>query len=226
MTLLKSLIGWLIAESLLPKSHAFELPLTKPQGTDAYCYRQTEVAAMIEFCRSRPDLGWMGAAITGLACTGMRISELAGLRWSDVDLRSKTIRIADERSDTGAPRPYTLRQTKGRRGRSVPIHPVLGKVLMSLEKHPDGRVFHGVRGGPLRPNNTLHMFIDQVIESLKKQFPYMLAGEIGFEHGRLHSFRHFFCSQCFLSGASRARSGSGVSRRQNQPSSARENQPT
>ena len=28
------------------------------------------------------------------------------------------------------------------------------------------------------------------------------AVEIGFEHGRLHSFRHFFCSQCFLGGAS------------------------
>jgi len=28
------------------------------------------------------------------------------------------------------------------------------------------------------------------------------AGEIGFEHRRLHSFRHFLCSQCFLGGAS------------------------
>ena len=30
----------------------------------------------------------------------------------------------------------------------------------------------------------------------------MPAGEIGFEHGRLHSFRHFFCGQSFLGGAS------------------------
>jgi integrase len=30
----------------------------------------------------------------------------------------------------------------------------------------------------------------------------MPAGETGFEHGRLHSFRHFFCSQAFLDGAS------------------------
>lgn len=28
------------------------------------------------------------------------------------------------------------------------------------------------------------------------------SGEIGFEHGRIHSFRHYFCSQCFLGGAS------------------------
>jgi hypothetical protein len=27
-------------------------------------------------------------------------------------------------------------------------------------------------------------------------------GDIGFEQGGLHSFRHFFCSQCFLGGAS------------------------
>lgn len=201
LTLVKSLIGWLIAESHLPKSHAFELPLTKPLGTDAYCYSQAEVAAMVERCRSCPDLGWMAAVIVGLACTGMRISELAGLRWSDVDLKSKTIRIADERSSSRKRRLGTARRTKGRRDRSVPIHPDLAKLLISLEKHPDGRVFHGARGGPLRPNNTLHMFIDQVIEPMKKQFP-TPSGEIGFEHGRLHSFRHYFCSKCFLDGTS------------------------
>ncbi|WP_425614245.1 tyrosine-type recombinase/integrase [Anatilimnocola sp. NA78] len=27
--------------------------------------------------------------------------------------------------------------------------------------------------------------------------------KIGFEHSRLHSFRHYFCSQCFPGGASK-----------------------
>ena len=45
------------------------------------------------------------------------------------------------------------------------------------------------------------MFIDDVIEPLKKKFP-TPDGEIGFAHGRLHSFRHFFCSQAFLGYAS------------------------
>ena len=45
------------------------------------------------------------------------------------------------------------------------------------------------------------MFIDDVVEPLKKRFP-APAGETGFEHGRLHSFRHFLCSQALLGGAS------------------------
>lgn len=35
---------------------------------------------------------------------------------------------------------------------------------------------------------------------LKKEFP-TPPGEIGFEHGCLHSFRHFFVSECFRQGA-------------------------
>ncbi len=40
-----------------------------------------------------------------------------------------------------------------------------------------------------------------LIQPLAKEFP-TIAGEIGFEHGTFHSFRHTFCSQCFLGGAS------------------------
>jgi integrase len=42
-----------------------------------------------------------------------------------------------------------------------------------------------------------------VIEPLKKKFP-TSPGEIGFEYGRLHSFRHYFCSQAFADGAAEA----------------------
>jgi integrase len=45
------------------------------------------------------------------------------------------------------------------------------------------------------------VFIRDVIGPLAEKFP-TPEGEIGFEHGRLHSFRHFFVSQAFLGGAS------------------------
>ena len=70
-----------------------------------------------------------------------------------------------------------------------------------MPRHADGFVFHAARGGRIRPRNVLEQFIQHVIEPLKAKFT-TPAGEIGFEHGRLHSFRHFFCSQCFLGGAS------------------------
>ena len=81
------------------------------------------------------------------------------------------------------------------------IHPVLAVLLKTLPHQADGFVLHAQRGGKLLARVVLQKFIDEVIEPLKARFP-TTVGEIGFEHGRLHSFRHFFCSQAFLGGAS------------------------
>ena len=88
-----------------------------------------------------------------------------------------------------------------KRSRKIPIHPRLRESLTKLPRAADGRVFHSERGGRLRPNNVLHVFIRDVIEKLKGRF-LAPSGETGFEHARLHSFRHFFVSQAFLGGAS------------------------
>jgi len=97
--------------------------------------------------------------------------------------------------------PDKARTTKGRRSRIIPIHPILKKMLLDLARHPDGYVLHALRGGRLLPRNVLQALIDDVIEPLKSKFP-TPVGEVGFEHGRLHSLRHYFCSQAFLGGAS------------------------
>ena len=201
LTLIKSVTNWLIAEKKLPADCKIDYHLRKPQGTDTYCYSAAEVAAMVGRCTDIPRLVWLANVIIALAHTGLRISELAELRRSDVDFNSNTIRVADERSSRRKRKAGTMRTTKGRRSRVIPIHPRLRKLFEGLSRKPDGRVLHADRGGALRPNNVLHVFIRDVIEPLKEKFP-APDGEIGFEHGRLHSFRHYFCSQAFLGGAS------------------------
>jgi integrase len=145
-------------------------------------------------------LKWLGPVIIGLSLTGMRISELATLRWSDVDLDNESIRVADERFSRRRQVSGTARTTKGKRSRSIPIHPRLKSLLAALPRSSDGFVFRAMQGGRLRPNNVLNQFIRGVIEPLKAKFPAM-DGEIGFERGRIHSFRHFFCSQALIGGA-------------------------
>ena len=201
LTLLKSVVNWLVDQGHLPPGSQLKYPLRKPQGTDTYCYAPAEVLAMIEHCERTPDLVWLRNVIIALAHTGLRIGELAGLRWSDVSLSSGMLTVADERSSPRKRLMGTARTAKGRRSRSVPIHPELRQLLGTLERKPDGYVFHAAKGGRLLPRNVLQMFIDEVIEPLKEKFK-TVAGDIGFEHGRLHSFRHFFCSQAFLGGAS------------------------
>lgn len=199
LTLLKSVIGWLIEEKHLPESCRFKLSLRRPQGTDTYCYSQEEVLAMIEHCQENSQLEWLADVLVALACTGLRISELSSLRWSDIDREACVIRLTDERSSNKRKRLGTVRKTKGRRSRTLPIHPDLRKVLDRLTPHKDGRLFHGPRGGKLKPDTVRTMLIRDVIQPLKERFP-TPESEIGFEHGRVHSFRHFFVSQAFLSG--------------------------
>lgn len=201
LTLLKSVNGWLIENKKLPADAKLVYPLSKPQGTDTYCYTREEVAAMVHHCQAKPNLGWLANVIIALAHLGVRIGELAGLRWTDVDLEANMVTVADERASRRKKLAGTARTTKGKRSRKIPIHPRLRELLTKLPRAADGRVFHSERGVRLRPNNVLHVFIRDVIKPLRGGFT-TPEGEIGFEHGRLHSFRHFFVSQAFLGGAS------------------------
>ena len=59
LTLLKSVNGWLIENKKLPADAKIVYPLSKPQGTDTYCYTREEVAAMVKHCQANPKLGWL-----------------------------------------------------------------------------------------------------------------------------------------------------------------------
>jgi integrase len=129
---------------------------------------------------------------------GVRISELAALRWSDVSDDLQRLRIVDERHRrrrSGG----EVRTTKSGKSRAFPIHVDLQRVLETLPRSSDGRVFHGPLGGRLKADVVRRALIREVLQELKDRFP-THAGEIGFINGRLHSFRHFFCSTYAQSG--------------------------
>jgi integrase len=201
LVLLKSVIKWLIGKRLISESCRFSLSLRKPQGSDTYCYSRQQVSALVDHCRRNPELQWLGDIILVLALTGLRISELLGLRGRDIDLSTGTLHVADERSSAARQKLGEVRTTKGRRGRRLPIHQQLRRVLDRLVSQADGRLFVGPRGGKLKPDTVRRIFVREVINPLRGQFP-TASGEIGFQHGRLHGFRHFFVSQAFEGGAS------------------------
>jgi integrase len=58
---------------------------------------------------------------------------------------------------------------------------------------PEGRVFQGPRGGRAKPDSIRVILIRDVIRPLAKKFP-SLRGGVSFDKGRIHSFRHYFCS--------------------------------
>jgi len=194
LTTIKQAINWLIDGGHLPVSCRIKMSLTKPTGSDTYCWRPDEVKAIVAHCSANPEIVWLGGVITALACTGMRISELASLRWSDIDTEKNLIKLTDE-SSSARPRGRKARETKNSRSRSFPIHVELRQILEHRDQAKDGLVFHGPRGGTLSPDIARRTLITDVLAPLAKRFP-TPKGEVGFADGRLHSFRHFFCSTC------------------------------
>ncbi len=199
LTTIKQLVNWLIVEKHLPEACRIRLPLTRPTGTDTYCWRPAEVEAILTQCNDVDELAWLGDVLRALACTGMRISELAGLRWTDIDFTNNLIKLTDETAAVARQRSRKARQIKNRRSRSFPIREDLRRVLERIERQPDGWVFHGPRNGSLSPDICRRTLIKEVLKPLEEQFPTPVE-EIGFKDGRLHSFRHYFCSVCANTG--------------------------
>jgi integrase len=192
LTTLKQAIKWMIQAGHLVGCKPIELKLLKAESERAYCYRPVEIRAMIELCRASALLCWLADVIVGLACTGLRIAEFASLRWSDIDLDNERLTLTDEtaRPSTSANR----RELKSGRSRTFPIHPDFMAVLKRLPRR-DEYIFHGPRGGRLKPDTVRRILVREVIKPLTKRFA-TPEGERGFKDGRLHSFRHAFCSQC------------------------------
>lgn len=199
LTCVKQLIKWLAREGHLPASCQIRLPVAKPEGCSVYCWRPLEVQAMTQHCRQHAELHWLGDVLVSLACTGLRISELASLRWVDVDWENNLIRLTDESSLPKRKQNRKIRETKSGRSRSFPIHDDLRHVLEKIPRSSDGLVFFGPNGGRLKADTVRRALVRDVITPLAEKFP-SPEGEIGFKDGRLHSFRHFFTSVCANQG--------------------------
>ncbi len=198
LTLCKQAVRWMIDRGHLQGREPIRLALRKAESQAAYCWRPEEVDAMLAHCRKRSDLVWLHDVITALATTGLRIAELAGLRWSDINLADGMLSLTDESgigTGTGA---TDRRRLKSGRSRSIPLHVDLLTVLERLPKK-GGPVFRGARGGRLKPDVVRNVLVREVLTPLASRFPTPIGGR-GFSLGRLHSFRHYFCSTCANSG--------------------------
>jgi len=131
----------------------------------------------------------MHALILMAALCGLRASELRGLRWSDVDLKSGELHVrqrADRYNVIGAPKSASST-------RSVPIPPETVAALkvwrLACPKGELDLVF------PTRTGRI--MFHRSLLDSLA---PVMAAAGVVNKQGKpkygLHSFRHFFASWC------------------------------
>jgi integrase len=123
--------------------------------------------------------------------TGLRASELRGLRWADVDLKRAELYIrqrADRFNEIGRPKSETSERT-------VPLPPLLVGTLrawkLACPKGELGLVFPTGTGAPESLSNILQRGLQ----------PAMVAAGLTTKKGEakytgLHSLRHFYASWC------------------------------
>jgi integrase len=161
-----------------------EMPRTSP-GESGRVLDETELAALVRHATDgyRP-------VVTVLAYTGLRISEVLGLRWADVDFVEGELHVGSQLLPARRDRPARLVPLKTKASeRDVPLFPAVEHALATLLERElatgrgqeDDLVFTTRTGKPLSLRN-----IARAVEEA--------ATSAGLERATPHDLRRSFCS--------------------------------
>jgi integrase len=133
------------------------------------------------------------ALIATMILAGLRVGELTGLRWRDVDLAGGTLRVADSKTEAGV--------------RVVEVSPLLRDELAlhradSAYTAPADFVFATSRGTERNRSNITRQILQPAIE--KANIELAKAGRTPIDGVTNHSLRRTFCALLYEAGATPA----------------------
>lgn len=133
--------------------------------------------------------------------TGMRLGEILALRWTDVDLKARTIAIRQsvQRRKGGQWEWGTPKTKSGRR-----LIPVSATVVAALSAHHKRQSAERLTAWPLWQDNKL-VFCNEIgvplsADHVRKTNFYALEKQAGVPHIRFHDLRHTAASLTLLKG--------------------------
>lgn len=162
LTLLKVMLNYAVKWGVIEKNPLAGVKPPKVVKTFHF-FSKNEIIKLIKASDEPLKTG-----IIILINTGMRRGELFNLRWRDVDLRAKKLRVW----------PYEDFVPKGKQPRSIPLNDESLSILRRLKKENRDSEY------VFRPYRNLH--------TLRRQFT-ALARKLGLK-GTLHDLRHTFAS--------------------------------
>lgn len=171
-----------------------DIPRTKGEaaGTKQYL-EQDEVAALLEASK-----GTRYEALYWLACsTGMRIGEMLGLKWSDVDLDAHTLQIRRQWQAVNGKHQYTPPKTKKSEG-LIYLPPVCIPILKVYRaRQREERIATGPKWKDMDAvfTNTVGtpMYRDRINRHLRTILP-----KLGIhKHITIHCLRHTYATMLF-----------------------------
>lgn len=132
------------------------------------------------------------ALLATMILAGLRVGELAGLRWRDVDLVAGTLRVQDAKTDAGE--------------RVVDLSPMLRDELMehaaASDYGPNDLVFGTSRGTERNRSNITRQILQPAIE--RANVALEAEGRNPIEGVTNHSLRRTFCALLYEAGATPA----------------------
>jgi integrase len=158
--------------------------------------RPDEIKAIVGALEGR----WRPVLLTAIF-TGLRASELRGLRWSDVDLQRREVRVeqrADRFNDIGAPKSESG-------ARTVPLSPIVANALkewqLACPKGDLNLVFPNRQGGveshrAIRGRGLIPAQIKAGITVLTDRKDKQGNPVLDAKYTGLHALRHFYASWC------------------------------
>jgi integrase len=148
-----------------------------------------EISAIIGALPRLADPCWRPLLMTAIF-TGLRASEIRGLRWTDVSLDHAEVRVSQRADRYGAI--GVLKSAAG--SRTIPLPPVVVNTLREWKVRSgggDGLVFPGAGGEPL----TLERIISSAWHPVQ-----VAAGAVDADgaakYSGFHALRHFYASWC------------------------------
>lgn len=186
--LLSRVFDYAVLGELIPTNPMRSLPRVRSKATEAdptsRALTDEQVARMFELTAFHP---FGQRSIAGLAFTGLRLGELVGLRWEDLDFDRGLITVRRTFSPDGHGR-LEERTTKSGRLRTVPLLDELVPWLDLAHQAGYPRIFTGARGAPFDSGNL----------SRALRWPETRKGIVTFADGselRFHDLRHTFLTR-------------------------------
>ncbi len=132
--------------------------------------------------------------------TGMRIGEVLGLQWEDVDIRNKKIYVSNTLvylkpvfNTENHEVKKELHKPKTASGyRTIPMSTEVYNLFLGMKKSEQGFVFTTKKGEPLNPG-TIRANMKVLIGHMQEDYP-------DFEYFSFHTFRHTFATRAIEMG--------------------------
>ncbi len=171
ITVIKAFFNRAVQMGYIEKTPAQYVKRLKEKQRQIKYLSDVEVKKLLKVCSPR-----VGRMVTVFLLTGLRLGELAHLRWKDVDFRHNAIHVQNQENWS----------TKNYKPRVIPMHPAVLRILQAIPNGtPDSYIF------ATRSGKTIESYIRwEILEYAQK-------AEV---HANVKMFRATFASNLVMRG--------------------------